>query len=82
MYITIRLDRNLTLKRLPEDCREGTVRLVVWEHDTLSNAKCIRDIYEHTPKGIIKEFNLNREEYLMHGNITCEVQAVSEKYHH
>jgi hypothetical protein len=82
MFAKVRLDRNLTLKRLPEECRTGTIRLVVWEHDLLSEAKCVADIYENIPKKIIKEFNGNREDYILCGNISCEVQAMPEKCVH
>jgi hypothetical protein len=64
----LRLDRNLTVKRLPEELQgEEMIRLIVWEliyiRDQDEPARTIRDIMEGTQKQIIKLFNANREWY-------------------
>jgi hypothetical protein len=64
----LRLDRNLTVKRLPDEFQgEEIIRLIVWEliyiRDQDEPAKTISDIMEGTQKQIIKLFNKNREWY-------------------
>jgi len=59
----VRQERNLTIKRLPEELRECShLRLVLWETNELG-ALCVVDICEGKTDQIIKYFNTNRIEY-------------------
>ena len=73
----VRLDRNLTLKRLPESMQDKPqLRLVVFETDAETGAKSIRDIFDGPFKSVIKHFNCERKWYAESG-IECTIEAGS-----
>jgi len=75
-FADIRLDRNLTVKRLPEHMQGATeLRLVVYEVEKEFGAKSVRDIFEGTTKQVIKHFNGERDWFLIDGNIECLIEA-------
>lgn len=71
----LRLDRRLTLKRLPEGFADLELcRIIVFEPID-DGAKTISDIFEGTPKQAIKWFNDNYE-WWARDNYTAKLMAV------
>ena len=71
----VRIDRNMTVLRLPEEVRDAEVmRLVIFDTDKDTQAISVCDILEGPRNWTITIFNANREFYKETG-----VQVIFEK---
>ena len=73
VYQYVRLDRNLTVKRLPEKLQDSSMlRFVAWEVDPDSSAQCVFNIIEGPTSKAIIYFNRERKTFGVNTVVTVE----------